>query len=103
MTKNEKRDLIGDLLIETKTLKADLAKHQGNPSLALAERLIKVAGIIYPYPELFDDNLKGKVVEYIETYYAAIKGEPGGGNVFKLIKPLNDLVGDTLEEMYAEL
>jgi len=94
MTNKQKKDLIANLLIDIKTLKTDEA---------LAERLIKVIEIIRPYRELFNDDIKSKVVEYIKVHKAAVNGYPGGENVYKLIKPLNVLISDTLEEMYAEL
>jgi len=68
MTKSEKRDLIANLLIDIKTLKTDLKKHGGNPPEALAERLIKVIEIIMPCRELFNDDIKSKMVEYIKVY-----------------------------------
>jgi len=98
-----KKDILTNLLIEFKTLKTDLVKFDGNPAPALAEQLIIFINSMTPHANLFDDNFKIKIKEYILTYEAARKGDKIGENIFKLIKPTSDLISSTLEKKFKEL
>jgi hypothetical protein len=94
------KDIITNLLIDFNTLKPDLQKFEGNPAIALAERLIIFINKMTPHADLFDDNFKIEIKKYMLTYESAQKGEKKGENIFKLIKPTTDLISATLEEKY---
>ena len=97
-----KKDIITDLLIDFKTLKPDLQKFDGNPAPALAERLIVFINKMTPHADLFNDNFKTKIKEYIITYKSARKGEKSGEKIYELIKPTTDLISSTLEKLFNE-
>lgn len=94
---NEK-EVLQKLLNDFKALKPDLKKFDGNPAPALAERLIKFINILTPHADLFDDDFKAEIKNYILTYQAAEKNEDEGEDIFKLVHPMNLLISKTLEE-----
>lgn len=96
MLHKERQTLI-DLLIDIKTLKPDFQKFEGNPAPALAEKLILIINKMTPYSYLFEDDFKIKIKEFILTYQAALKGDPKGENIFKLIKPTTEMIEETLK------
>jgi hypothetical protein len=94
----KEKEIIAKLLNEFKNLTPDLNKSKGDPSIALAERLIIIINKLTPHANLFNDSFKIKIKEYIITYEAARKGEEKGKNIFKLVKPTNDLILQNLED-----
>ena len=90
--------IVEKLLNEFKSLKPDLVRSQGDPAVALAERLIIFINTITPYSYLFDDDFKIEIKRYITVYEAARKGEEQGKDIFKLVKPTTELITKTLEK-----
>lgn len=90
-------EICSNLLNEFISLQPDLKKFEGNPAVAYAERLIIFINKLTPYAGLFDDHFKSEVKNYVITYQAAQNGTSEGKNIFKLVKPLNQLITETLE------
>lgn len=99
----KEKEIITNLLIDFNTLKPEFQKFDGNPAPAIAERLIKIINKMTPHADLFDDDFKIKIKEYILTYEAARKGEKKGKNIFKLVKPTADMISSTLEHKLKKL
>jgi len=87
-----------DLLDEFRALKPDLNKFNGNPAPALAERLIIFINRLTPLANLFDDNFKTEIKRFINAYESARQNEKGGADIFKLVKPTDELITKTLQK-----
>ena len=94
----KEKEVLQNLLNDFKALKPDLKKFDGNPAPALAERLIKFINLLTPHADLFDDDFKDEIKNYILTYQAAGKNEERGEDIFKLVQPMNLLILKTLED-----
>lgn len=51
-----------------------------------------------PHAYLFEDDFKIQIKKYITVYEAARKGDEKGKDIFKLVKPITELITKTLEE-----
>lgn len=91
------------LLKEVKQIDYDLQKFDGNPVPALAERLMKVINKVTPYADLFDNNSKEKIKEYIEEYESLRTSSKKETDLPARIKPTYEIIISTLEDRVEEL
>lgn len=94
---------IEQLLKEVKQIDYDLQKFDGNPAPALAERLIKVINKVTPYADLFDDESKVQIKEYIEEYESLRTSSKEETDLGARIKPTYEMIINTLEDRVEEL
>lgn len=79
-------------------MQPDLVRSQGDPAVALAERLIIFINTLTPYAYLFEDDFKIQIKRYITVYEAARNNKEQGKDIFKLVQPTTELITKTLEK-----
>ena len=103
MEKKQKRKILEDLWIEFNDLTPNIQKFDGDPTSALAERLIKIINSLTPHANLFPDSFKIKIKNYILVYEETRKNPSKPTPLPTLIKPTTELIKQTLEDEILKL